>query len=145
MRLLLLLAIAPGALIVWRVYKQDKIEKEPPKLIRKLLIAGVISVIPAIILEILFGELFGVSEGASSIFLVAIDAFIVTALVEEGLKYFVLKKFTWNVPDFNYTFDAIVYSVTASMGFAIIENVFYVLSNGFGNAIMGTGRPARVL
>ncbi|MBQ7480913.1 MAG: PrsW family intramembrane metalloprotease [Lachnospiraceae bacterium] len=136
MRLLLLLAIAPGALIVWRVYKQDKIEKEPPKLIRKLLIAGVVSVIPAILLEMLFGSVFGVSEGASSVFLVAIDAFIVTALVEEGLKYFILKKFTWNVADFNYTFDAIVYSVTVSMGFAIIENIFYVLSNGVGNAII---------
>lgn len=137
MRFLLLLAVAPGAYIVFHVYKQDKIEKEPVKLIRKLLIAGVISVIPAIILELVFSAIFGISEdGASSLFMIAIDAFIVTALVEEGLKYVTLKKLTWDVPDFDYTFDAIVYSVSVSMGFAIIENITYVLSNGLGNALL---------
>ncbi|MCR5356509.1 MAG: PrsW family intramembrane metalloprotease [Lachnospiraceae bacterium] len=137
MRLLLLLAIAPGAYIVMHVYKQDKIEKEPAKLIRKLLIAGAISVIPAIILELIFSAVFGISlDGTSSLFLIAIDAFIVTALVEEGLKYVTLKKLTWDSPEFDYTFDAIVYSVSVSMGFAIIENIAYVLSNGLGNAII---------
>lgn len=137
MRFLLLLAVAPGAYIVMHVYKQDKIEKEPIRLIRKLLFAGIISVIPAIILEIIGGEVFGVSlEGGASLFLIAIDAFIVTALVEEGLKYAILKKFTWNVPDFDYTFDAIVYSVSVSMGFAIIENIAYVFANGVGNALL---------
>lgn len=137
MKFLLLLAVAPGAYIVFHVYRQDKIEKEPGKLIRKLLIAGMISVIPAIILELACSALFGISDdGASSLFLIAIDAFIVTALVEEGLKYVTLKKLTWDVPDFDYTFDAIVYSVSVSMGFAIIENIAYVLSNGLGNALL---------
>ena len=137
MRFLLLLAVAPGAFIVNHVYKQDKIEKEPGKLIRKLLIAGAISVIPAIILELVFSAIFGISSyEETSLFLIAIDAFIVTALVEEGLKYITLKKLTWNIPDFDYTFDAIVYSVCVSMGFAIIENIAYVFSNGVVNSLI---------
>lgn len=137
MKFLLLLAVAPGAYIVMHIYKQDKVEKEPMKLIRKLLIAGVISVIPAIILELVCSAVLGIdSNETSSLFLIAMDAFIVTALVEEGLKYITLKKLTWNVPDFDYTFDAIVYSVSVSMGFAIIENIAYVLSNGVGNALI---------
>ena len=137
MSFLLLLAVAPGAYIVWHVYKQDKVEKEPKRLIRKLLIAGAISVIPAIILELLVSYVFGISSSeSSSLAMAALDAFIVAALVEEVLKYITLKKLTWNIPEFNYTFDAIVYAVSISMGFAIIENIFYVLSNGLGNAII---------
>ena len=137
MRYLLLLAIAPGAFIVYKVYKQDTIEKEPAGLIKKLLIAGALSVIPALILEIIASCISDAICGESgSIIRIAVDAFIATALVEEGCKLFFLKKITWNNPEFNYTFDAIVYAVSVSMGFAILENIAYVLSNGFGNAIM---------
>ncbi|MBR5361668.1 MAG: PrsW family intramembrane metalloprotease, partial [Lachnospiraceae bacterium] len=131
MRFLLLLAVAPGAFIVFRVYKEDRIEKEPPRLIRKLLLAGAIGVIPAIILELIGGAILDIfRDGGTSLFLTAIDAFIVTALSEEAVKYIPLKKITWNEPDFDYTFDAIVYSVCVGMGFAIIENIAYVTSLG---------------
>lgn len=137
MRYLLLLAVAPGAFIVYRVYKEDKIEKEPGKLLRKLLIAGAIAVIPAIILELIGGAILGVFwDGGPSLFFTAVDAFIVTALVEEAVKYVPLKKITWNAPDFDYTFDAIVYSVCVGMGFAIIENIAYVMSLGLVNALI---------
>ncbi len=36
MRLLLLLAVEPGVYIVYHVYNQDKIEKEPAKLIIRI-------------------------------------------------------------------------------------------------------------
>ncbi len=137
MRLLLLLAIAPGAYIVFHVYRQDKIEKEPARLIRKLIIAGMISVIPALIIEIIASSVFGISMDTDlPLPVAAFDAFILTAVVEESVKYIALKKVTWNAPDFDYTFDAIVYSVSVSMGFAIIENIAYVLANGLGNAIL---------
>ena len=47
-----------------------------------------------------------------------------------------LKKITWNNREFNYTFDAIVYAVSVGIGFAIVENIEYVMVNGLGNAIM---------
>ena len=37
---------------------------------------------------------------------------------------------------FNYTFDAVVYAVAVSLGFAAFENVIYVLSGNLGTAIM---------
>ncbi len=139
MSTLLALAIAPGAFIVYKIYRQDKIEKEPVPLIRKLLIAGAVSVIPVLILEIIAGVIL---DGCNDMFVLSDkvyvfwDAFICTALIEEGVKYFVLKKFTWKNEEFNYTFDAIVYAVSVGMGFAIIENIEYVLANGMGNAIL---------
>ncbi|MBQ7588693.1 MAG: PrsW family intramembrane metalloprotease [Lachnospiraceae bacterium] len=137
MHLLLILAVAPGAFLVYLVYKHDKIEKEPAILIRKLLIAGAISVIPAIIIELIGSavlELFW--DGSPSLFFTAVDAFIITALTEEMVKYIPLKKITWKNPEFNYTFDAIVYAVCSGMGFAILENIAYVFENGLGNALL---------
>ena len=137
MNFLLLLAVGPGAFLVYHVYKQDKVEKESPRIIRKLLIAGAIAVIPAIILELIGGAVLGLFwDGSTSLFFTAVDAFIITALSEETVKYVALKKLTWNNPEYDYTFDAIVYAVSVSMGFAILENITYVFSYGVFNALI---------
>ena len=59
-----------------------------------------------------------------------------TALVEEGGKYFALKRITWRSREFDYVFDGIVYAVVASLGFATIENVLYLLDGNLSTAIM---------
>ena len=51
-------------------------------------------------------------------------------------KFAVMKLRTWKSVEFNYTFDAVVYAVSASLGFAALENVMYVFSGGFGVALM---------
>ena len=48
------------------------------------------------------------------------------AVAEEGFKYYFLKQTTWNHPAFDYRFDAVVYAVFVSLGFATIENILYV-------------------
>ena len=67
-------------------------------------------------------------------------AFFVVAAVEEGTKYYFLKRRTWREPNFDYMFDGIVYSVFVSLGFAAFENVKYVfeygLSVAFSRAIL---------
>ena len=57
------------------------------------------------------------------------------AAVEEGTKLFFLYRRTWKEPDFNYRFDAIVYAVFVSLGFAAFENVKYVFSYGLSVAL----------
>ena len=49
------------------------------------------------------------------------------ALIEEGMKYFFLKKYLFNRPEFNEPLDGIVYAVMVSLGFATIENISYVI------------------
>ena len=52
------LALLPAiALVVW-IYRQDKVEKEPGGLLWKIFLFGVLSVIPAMILEIILDEVF---------------------------------------------------------------------------------------
>lgn len=138
MKALLLLAVLPGVLIAAWIYKKDKIESEPGRLLAKLFLLGCLSIIPAILLEllanyILSGSFNGIEN--PTVFQIFIEYFLGVGLVEEACKYFVLKKCSWKNDEFNFRFDAIVYSIFTCMGFAVLENIFYVAGSGFGTAI----------
>lgn len=136
MDLLLFLAIAPAAFLLYQVYKNDPVEKEPTNLLVKLLICGVISVIPAIVLEMIGSNI--VLEGwrGSAWGYLATENFLVIALVEEACKFVFLIIFTWRNKAFDYVFDGIVYAVFVSLGFAIAENIMYVFQFGLGTALL---------
>ena len=55
-----------------------------------------------------------------------ISSFLTAAPVEEGLKLSVLYYFVYKMKDFNEPMDGIVYGVTVSLGFATLENFYYV-------------------
>ena len=57
------------------------------------------------------------------------------ALVEELSKWLVLMLIVWKNQNFDYRYDGIVYAVSASLGFAALENILYVLSYGTGVSI----------
>ena len=138
MRLLLIAAVLPGLFIMYYVYKKDWVEKEPIGLIIKLLVFGAIAVVPAVLLELLGSVIVygGIDEPSmvtrTQVFL---DNFVVVAVSEELCKFLFLKKITWKHPAFDYRFDAIVYSVSVSMGFAILENIMYVFEHGLSIAL----------
>ena len=50
------LAVLPPLLIAFYIYKQDKFDKEPKELILKSFLFGCLSVIPIVILELIFNE-----------------------------------------------------------------------------------------
>ncbi len=135
MIILLAAAVLPAAFLLYRVYSIDTIEKEPWTLLRKLLLWGALSGIPAALVEsLLTGAVQNVfTEGTIAYNLVF--GFVVAALVEESFKFFFLYKFTFRSPAFNYRFDGVVYAVFVSMGFAILENILYVFQGGLGVAV----------
>ncbi len=70
------LALLPAiALVVW-IDRQDKVEKEPGGLLWKIFLFGVLSVIPAMILEIILDEVFLVFMDADTLCYVILDNFI---------------------------------------------------------------------
>ena len=76
------LALLPAiALVVW-IYRQDKVEKEPRGLLWKIFLFGVLSVIPAMILEIILDEVLLVFVDADTLCYVILDNFIGVALIE---------------------------------------------------------------
>lgn len=136
-RALWVAAVIPPLILLGYIYKKDKVEKEPPQLLALLALGGALAVLPALILERLGLSLASRLLPSGSIGYAAFVCFVVVALVEEGCKLFFLKRISWRHPDFNYRFDAIVYAVFVSMGFALVENLFYVAGDGtFATAIV---------
>ena len=129
---MLALAVIPPLYIIYKVYKLDKIEKEPRSLLIKLFFFGILALIPTLILEIAAENYIvkGVLQGIDPVFVSLIENFLCVALIEEGCKYWFLKRGSWHDVNFDYCFDAIVYSVVVSLGFAAVENIFYVFDYG---------------
>lgn len=122
-----LLAIAPGAALIWYIVVRDKYDREPISLLVRCFFFGLLSIIPAIILETI-GSQFGLEENAS-LSAIAIFSFIIIAGSEEWSKYIFLRWGAYHKPAFDEPFDGIVYSVMVSMGFATGENLMYVFSS----------------
>lgn len=134
MSFMLLLAVLPAFFLLRYVNKMDKTEKEPRGLLIRLFIGGALTTITAVLFGTILG-FFNLFDEETVPYLI-FDNFIATALVEEGGKYFVMKKLTWKNSEFNYTFDAVVYAVTVSLGFATLENILYVMDGDIVTALM---------
>lgn len=135
---LLLAALLPPVILLFYVWRLDSIEKEPVGLLVKLFIFGCLTTFAAMVLE-LIGEMilqavFG--SAVNTVIAQVIMYFIVVAWSEEGVKRFVLRRVTWKNPAFDFRFDAIVYAVFVSLGFAALENIEYVFGYG-GLAVAG--------
>jgi RsiW-degrading membrane proteinase PrsW (M82 family) len=129
------LAIIPGILIIVYVYKKDKVEKEPVRLIIRLIIFGMISCIAAGILESMESSVLPQYEQGTLEYALQ-TSFLMAALVEETVKFLAMRLGSWRYVGFNYRFDGVVYGVSAAVGFAIYENVMYVMSYGLETAIV---------
>lgn len=129
-------AVIPAAVLLMKVYKSDRLEKESGQLIWNLVKAGVLSSLIALVLERIGDFLLSVFVAESSPLYNILLYFVVVALCEEGAKYWVLKRRTWSHPEFNCLYDGVIYAVSVSLGFAAWENISYVLSYGFSTALV---------
>ena len=137
MEMILLAGLLPCVILLFYIYKKDTVEKEPPKLLIKLLLLGCLSTIPAIILELIGGYILGaIGLGEGNMLYYLLENFLVVAVAEEASKRFMLRKATWNDPAFNYVFDGVVYAVFVSLGFAGLENIGYIAGFGMEVAVI---------
>ena len=133
---MLALAVLPSLVLFYIVWKFDRYEKEPPKLLWALFGLGAATTVSAAIIELLFGDVILAGMDHQGMLYILIENSLIVAVCEEAGKYIVLKKVTWKHPAFNYTFDAVVYAVTVSLGFATLENILYLVENGIGVALI---------
>ncbi|GBD34160.1 Protease PrsW [bacterium HR34] len=115
--------------ILWLLFFlfQDK-KPEKKLLIVKTYILGAIIVIPVIALESLFGGALGGYQINSEFVLIFLLMAFIVAPLEEYFKYLSAKLSSFGRYFFDEPTDAVVYLITAALGFAGIENVFYVIS-----------------
>ena len=125
--IVLIAALLPPFLLYLYIWKKDP-HKEPASWLLKAFIGGIAICFPVAILEL--GIEFMLSYIIESISLIGstVRAFIVAALPEETAKLFMLWLVLRKNPFFDEHFDGIVYAVCIGLGFAAIENVFYVFS-----------------
>ena len=135
MAIYVLAAVLPAVFLMRYVYKQDKIEREPTHLLVSLIGKGILAALAAIVLEMLGQSVLNALVDPENPIYVYLMAFLVVAAVEEGTKFFFLYRRTWRESNFNYRFDAILYAVFVSLGFAAFENVKYVFSYGLSVAL----------
>ena len=134
--ILIAAAVIPAAILLVKIYKADRLEKEPSRLLLNLVIMGVISTSLA-----MFSERIGMAIGAAvfqedSLAYRVFLYYLVVGLSEEGFKYLLLKRRTWKEANFNCQFDAVVYATFVSLGFALWENISYVASYGIATALV---------
>ena len=138
--LLIAAAVLPAIFLLVKVYRSDRIEKETPYLIWRLVLGGVISTFFALVSERLFGTLLSSlvprTSKAYNVLLYFGVVAISEELSEELSKFVLLKKRTWRNPEFNCLFDGVVYATAVSLGFALWENISYVTMYGFTTALV---------
>ena len=134
--ILIAAAVIPAAFLLVRVYQLDRLEKESPRLLWSLVKAGIFSSLIALVLEKVFISLLNSYVPRDSEWFRILLYFMIVGISEEGAKYFMLRRTSWNTPEFNCLYDGIVYAVFVSLGFALWENISYVLHYGFANAVI---------
>lgn len=123
---LLVAALLPAILLWYYIWRQDP-QPEPTSWLVKAALYGVGICIPVAILESVVEQILFGGEPTTLIG-TTIQAFFIAALPEESFKLFTLWLVLRKNPFFDEHFDGIVYAVCVGLGFAAIENVFYVVS-----------------
>ena len=136
MTILMAAALLPPVLLMVYIYTKDQMDKEPPKMIIKMLVAGLWAALASIALEYAGENIIVNAMDIQSETTFYATVALMVGLAEEGSKLFFGSRKTWNSPDMNYTFDAIVYCVFVSLSFAAIENVMYVFQYGMEVAVI---------
>jgi RsiW-degrading membrane proteinase PrsW (M82 family) len=141
---LLFISLAPVITIALYVYVRDKYEKEPILSLLKALLTGILIILPVVFIEDMTGRYAVTLPG---IFNPLFSAFCVASLTEEGFKFLAFMLIFWRSKLFNERFDGIVYAVFISLGFAAIENIFYVYKGGYDIGVLRavTAVPAHAM
>lgn len=133
--LLLVVAIAPPVFVLLYFYFQDSKRTSPKGKIIGSFLLGMLFTIPVIMLEFVFGQALN-SLSFSLFWKQFFRAFLVIAFIEEFFKLMVVMLFVYRRIVFDEYMDGIIYAMVVSIGFACTENIIYVLSGGFGVAIL---------
>lgn len=133
---LLVAAITPVIIVIIYIYIKDKYEKESKRLLfYNFLLGAVVSIVITTVLYYFFDRFVSLPDDYS-VWQQFVKAFFVVGLTEEFSKYVIVRYYAQPKDDFNEPFDGIIYAVMVSMGFAAVENFFYVFEGGLEVALL---------
>jgi len=127
---LLAAAVAPGVSLLTYFYLKDRYDAEPVGMVVRMFVFGVLIVFPIMVIQ--RGLLLWWGESP------LVFSFVISAGIEECLKWFVLYHIIYKHKEFDEPYDGIVYAAAVSLGFATLENVLYAFlqPSSFGTLLV---------
>lgn len=123
--LYIILGIFPS--FIWLLYFLRKdVHPESNRMVLKIFLYGMLVAIPAALIEFGFADFISANfEG--SVLGAILYFFVGVALVEEILKYLVVREKVLRSAELDEPTDVILYLIIAALGFAALENILYLL------------------
>lgn len=134
--MLIAAAVIPAVFLMVKAYRSDKLERESKSMLWSLTKAGVFSSLIALVEERVLCFALDRAVSKDSFLYNIILYFGIVALAEESSKYLMLKRRSWRSREFNCQYDGVIYAVFVSLGFALWENISYVMTYGVGTALV---------
>lgn len=124
-------ALVPTLVWLFALYRADRFEPEPPRLIAKLFGLGVVSAFVAIFASVAAGRVLPDLDDLSgrSAIPALVVVVLVYALLEEASKLGLAFAATRRDPEFDEPLDGIIYAGTVALGFAATETFLYIASS----------------
>jgi len=120
-----LLALLGGIIptLIWLAYwlLEDRHEPEPKRVILFIFLIGMAVIVPALIAERIVANI--IEEG--------IILFVAWAVIEELAKFFAAYFGGLRTRFYDEPLDAVIYLITAALGFAALENALFLLPSLF--------------
>lgn len=119
--------------VIWLLfYLREDRHPEPKRLLLLTFLAGMLTALAAVALEILLVGSDPIFQGVITritpkLLAIPLVVFGVVALIEEYLKYLAVKFAVLERPEFDEPIDAMIYLMTAALGFAALENTLFLL------------------
>ncbi|MEK4494334.1 glutamic-type intramembrane protease PrsW [Ureibacillus sp. FSL W8-0352] len=129
MFILLSAAIAPGLALFSYFYLRNQMATEPRKTLFRTFIFGLLITFPIMFIQYVLQE----EELITNPFLLNV---VFSSTMEEFFKWFIIFAFIYRHVEFDDPYDGILYGAAASLGFATMENLLYLLTFGIDTAFM---------
>lgn len=110
--------VLPALIWLWFWLKEDSVHPEPRSLIAATFLSGGLAVIIAVLLEKIVADVVSDSN----------LRYILWAAIEEIVKFGLVALIAFRSRYLDEPIDAMIYCITIALGFAAIENMFFILS-----------------
>lgn len=125
---IILVALAPCVFWLWIIYLGDRCKPGPKALMISTFLLGMAVAVPAAFIE---SMLYPHSlSGNLSVPTAAYAAFAVAGVIEESGKFLVVRLGAYRSHIFSQPEDGLIYTASAALGFASLENIAYIISFG---------------